>query len=115
MKIVAYFFPFSAIVIYIPSAVFVFCYGNLIKGLYFDQTICSMDAEIQHDRATEKKKLVVTFLLVTVNFIAGYGPMVVFQSLNLTGAIRQNIDFTFSFLLQLVFESCFICVSQYYF
>ena len=87
----AFFFPFSAIVIYIPSAVFVFCYGNLIKGLYFDKTICSMDAEIQRDRATEKKKLVVTFLLVTVNFLAGYGPMVVVQSLSLTGAIRQNI------------------------
>ncbi|XP_074606373.1 neuromedin-U receptor 2-like [Acropora palmata] len=87
----AFFFPFSAIVIYIPSVVFVFCYGNLIKGLYFDKTICSMDAEIQRDRATEKKKLVVTFLLVTVNFLAGYGPMVVFQSLSLTGAIRQNI------------------------
>ena len=87
----AYFFTISAVVIYIPSAVFVFCYGNLIKGLYFDKTICAMDAEIQHDRATEKKKLVVTFLLVTVNFTAGDGPMVVFQSLNLTRGIRQDI------------------------
>ena len=87
----AYFFTFSAIVTYIPSTVFVFCYGNLIKGLYFDKTICAMDTEIQNKRDTEKKKLVVTFLLVTVNFIAGYVPMVVFHSLYLTGAIRQNI------------------------
>ena len=87
----AFFFLSNAIVIYIPSAVFIFCYGNLIKGLYFDNTICVMDAEIQEDRTTEKKKLVITFLLATVNFIAGYGPMAVFQSLDLTGAIRQNI------------------------
>ena len=86
-----FFFLFQAIVVYIPSAVFIFCYGNLIKGLYFDNTICVMDAEIQDHRATEKKKLVITFLLTTVNFIAGYIPSVVFQSLVLTGAIRQNI------------------------
>ena len=105
----AYFFPFSAIVIYIPSAVFIFCYGNLIKGLYFDKTICAMDAEIQHNRAIEKKKLVVTFLLVTVNFIAGYGPMVVFQSLHLTKAIRQNINNVEAILLFLLF--CSSCLN----
>ena len=106
----AYFFPFSAIVICIPSAVFIFCYGNLIKGLYFDKTICAMDTEIQHERATEKKKLVVTFLLVTVNFIAGYGPMVVFQSLNLTGAIRQNIVYSVEAILLFLFF-CSACLN----
>ena len=87
----ASFFLSSAVIIYLPSAVFIFCYGNLIKGLYFDNTICVMDAEIQDDRITEKKKLVITFLLATVNFIAGYGPTTVFQSLVHTGAIRENI------------------------
>ena len=101
----AFFFTFSVIVIYIPSVVFMFCYGNLIKGLYFDKTICVMDAEIQEDRTTEKKKLVITFLLATVNFIAGYGPMAVFQSLDLTGAIRQN------FLLETILCFLFFCSS----
>ena len=87
----AFFFLFSAVIVYIPSAVFIFCYGNLIKGLYFDNTICVTDAEIQDDRTTEKKKLVITFLLATVNFIAGYGPTVVFKSLVYTGAITRNI------------------------
>ena len=86
----AFFFLFSAVIIYIPSAVFIFCYGNLIKGLYFDKRICVVDAEVQDDRTTEKKKLVITFLLATVNFIAGYGPTVVFQSLVHIGAIRRN-------------------------
>ena len=89
-----FFFLFFAVIIYIPSAVFIFCYGNLIKGLYFGETICVMHAEIQDDRTTEKKKLVVTFLLATVNFISGYGPGVVFNSLVYTGAIRRNIIVT---------------------
>ena len=87
----AFFFLFSAIIIYLPSAVFIFCYGSLIKGLYFDKTICVTDAEIQDDRITEKKKLVVTFLLATVNFIAGHGPTILFQSLVHTEAIKENI------------------------
>ena len=87
----AFFFLFSVVVIYLPSAVFIFCYGSLIKGLYFDNTICVTGAEIQDDRTTEKKKLVITFLLATVNFIAGYGPTTVFQSLVHTGAIGENI------------------------
>ena len=87
----AFFFLFSAVIIYLPSTVFIFCYGSLINGLYFDTTICVMNAEIQDDRTTEKKKLVITFLLTTVNFIAGHGPTILFQSLVHTGAITQNI------------------------
>ena len=87
----AFYFLFSVVIIYLPSALFIFCYGSLIKGLYFDKTICVMDAEIQHDRITEKKKLVITFLLATVNFIAGHGPTILFQSLVHTGAIGENI------------------------
>ena len=93
---------------YIPSAVFIFCYGNLIKGLYFDKTICVMDAEIQDDRTTEKKKLVITFLLATVNFIAGYGPSVVFKSLVYTGAITRNIVVN-TILFFLFF--CILCLN----
>ena len=101
----AFFFLFSAVIIYIPSAVFIFCYGNLIKGLYFDNTICVMDAEVQDDRTTEKKKLVITFLVATVNFIAGYGSTVVFQSLVHIGAIRENT------LIETILCFLFVCSS----
>ena len=87
----AFFFLFSVVIIYLPSAVFIFCYGSLINGLYFDKTICVMDAQVQDDRIAEKKKLVVTFLLATVNFIAGHGPTILFQSLLHTEAIKENI------------------------
>ena len=103
-----FFFLFSAVITYIPSAVFFFCYGNLIKGLYFDNTICVIDAEIQDDRTIEKKKLVITFLLATLKFIAGYGPGVVFRSLVHTGAIRRNtvVETILSFLF-----FCSLCLN----
>ena len=63
---------------YITMAVFLYCYGSLINGLYFTDTICATDTE--EDRRSEKKKLVVTFILVTAGFIIGYGPTVVFHS-----------------------------------
>ena len=105
-----FFFLFSAVVTYIPSAVFIFCYGNLIKGLYFDNTICVMDAEIQDDRTVEKKKLVITFLLATVNFITSYGPMVVFQSLVYTGTIRRNTVVNVETILSFLFF-CSLCLN----
>ena len=60
---------------YIPIAIFLYCYGFLIKGLYFTKTICRTDTD--EDRSLEKKKLVVTFILATVGFVIGYGPTVV--------------------------------------
>ena len=99
----AFFFLFTAVIIYLPSAIFIFCYGSLIKGLYFDKTICVMNAEIQDDRITEKKKLVITFLLATVNFIAGHGPTILFQSLVHTEAIKENI------VLEIILCFLFFC------
>ena len=39
---------------YIPIAVFVYCYGSLIKGLYFSHTICV--ANTDEERSSEKKE-----------------------------------------------------------
>ena len=67
-----------AFIAYIPLAVYLCCYGSLIKGLYFTKTICSADTE--EDRSSEKKKLVVTFVLATAGFVIGYGPTIVFYT-----------------------------------
>ena len=56
---------------YIPVVVFFFCYGSLIKGLYFSNDIC---AESTIEDNSEKKKLLVTFILATSGFLLGYGP-----------------------------------------
>ena len=59
---------------YIPMAVMFYCYGFLIRGLYFTDTVCS---ETNEERRSEKKKLVITFILATTGFFVGYTPFVV--------------------------------------
>ena len=56
------------------SAIMFFCYGSLIRGLYFTATICSENDE---EGDSEKKKLVLTFLLASLAFLIGYGPSIV--------------------------------------
>ena len=63
---------------YIPIVVFLFCYGSLIKGLYFSNEIC---AESTNEDNSEKKKLLITFILATSGFILGYGPFSVFHTM----------------------------------
>ncbi|XP_068707228.1 neuropeptide FF receptor 2-like [Montipora foliosa] len=84
-----YFFALHAMVVYIPSVVFLYCYGSLIKGLYFDDTICASSGDRQEDRACEKKKLVITFMLATAGFLIGYGPSVTFKTLVVIGATQE--------------------------
>ena len=98
-----YFLMWCSMVGYIPLAVFLYCYGSLIKGIYFDKTIFASPADRQEDRACEKKKLVITFMLATAGFVVGYGPGVTFYTLVVIGATQGNyfsvlspvIDFTF--------------------
>ena len=85
-----YFFFRSSIVVYIPLAVFLYCYGSLIKGLYFDKTICASPADRQEDRSCEKKKLVITFMLATAGFLVGYGPIITVYTLVFIGATQGN-------------------------
>ena len=63
---------YSVVTTYIPIAVFLFCYGSLIKGLYFSNDICS-ESTISEDNS-KKKKLLITFILATSGFLLGYGP-----------------------------------------
>ena len=50
-------------------AVLLYCYGSLVRGLYFTNTVCQ---EIDTERRAEKRKLVITFISVTVVFFLGY-------------------------------------------
>ena len=67
---------------YIPIAVFLFCYGSLIKGLYFSNEIC---AESTNEDNSEKKKLLITFILATSGFLLGYGPFTVYHTMIFSG------------------------------
>ena len=59
-------------VTFVQMAVMFYCYGSLIRGLYFTNTVCS---ETVGERS-EKKKLVITLLLATSGFFIGYAPTV---------------------------------------
>ena len=62
---------------YILLAVVCYCYGSLIRGLYFTNTVCP---ETDEDRSSEKRKLVTTFLLVTVGFFISNTPTAIFYT-----------------------------------
>ena len=78
---------------YIPIAVLFYCYGSLIKG-----TIAN------GERRSEKKKLVVTFILATVVFVFGYAPSVLFYTVV---ASKGDEHITFNFYI--VFPFLYYC------
>ena len=71
------------------STIMFFCYGSLIRGLYFTATICSENDE---EGDSEKKKLVLTFLLASLAFLIGYGPFTVLCILVASEDNEQNYD-----------------------
>ena len=105
-----YIFALHAMVVYIPLVVFLYCYGSLIKGLYFDSTICASSGDRQEDRACEKKKLVITFMLATAGFLVGYGPSVTFYTLVVIGATQEIYSSVLSPVIIFTFF-CSLCLN----
>ena len=105
-----YFFMRTSMVVYIPLAVFLYCYGSLIKGLYFDNTICASPADRQEDRSCEKKKLVITFMLATASFLVGYGPIITVYTLVFIGATQGNYFSVLSPVIEFTFF-CSLCLN----
>ena len=107
-----YFFIWSSMVMYIPFAVFIYCYGSLIKGIYFDKTICASPADRQEDRACEKKKLVITFMLATAGFVVGYGPCNALYTLVCIGVTQGNYFSVLSPVVKFTFL-CSLCLNPF--
>ena len=98
------------ILAYIPMIVFLYCYGSLIEGLYFSHTICTENTN--EDRNSEKKKLVITFILATAGFVIGYGPTCIFHTVTMLGGEEQK-GFKFSTesaVVHLIFF-CSLCLN----
>ena len=81
-----------------------YCHGSLIRGLYFTKTVCPKTAG---ERSSEKKKLVVTFILASIGFFIAYAPLVVFYivvaskddeeiNVNLYNVISTVVGFVFA-------------------
>ena len=81
-----YLITYLIFIMYIPIVVFLFCYGSLIKGLYFSNDICP---ESINEDTSEKKKLLMTFILATSGFLLGYGPIAGFYT---TISLGKKID-----------------------
>ena len=65
-----------------------FCYGCVIKGLYFSNIVCP---ETDRETTSEKKKLVITLTLATTGFLVGYTPyLLYFGTFLLTGSDRTK-------------------------
>ena len=105
-----YFIIVTVVVAFIPMIVFLYCYGSLINGLYFSQTICTENTN--EDTNSEKKKLVITFILATAGFVIGNGPTCIFQTVAILGGVEQT---GFKFFNQMVvLESisfCSLCLN----
>ena len=96
---------------YIPLAIFLYCYGSLIKGLYFTNTICSANST-EEDRSN-KKKLVVTFMMATAGFVICYLPIQVFYTFVALGGdkhISFKLHSTLSALVTFIFD-CSLCFN----
>ena len=107
-----YLIVFNAIFL-IQSVVMVFCYGSLIRDLYFTNTVCPENETTDGERSSEKKKLVITFLLATVGFLIGYVPCVAFHIV-VAFQTNANIDINLYSHLQNAFRlmfSCSLCLN----
>ena len=97
----------------IQPVVMVFCYGSLIRGLYFTDTVCQETETTDGERSSEKKKLVITFLLATLGFLIGYVPCVAFNTV-VAFQTNANININLYSHLQNAFDflfSCSLCLN----
>ena len=81
---------FNVVVFFIQLSIITYCYGILIRGLYFTDTVC---AETDGERRSEKKKLVITFMLVTIGFVVGYTPGLVSYVIIPSGEGATDVSF----------------------
>ena len=90
---------------YILMVVMIYCYGSLIRGLYFTNTVCP---EENGERTSEKKKLVITFILATTGFCIGYTPVVFFYTV-VASLKGEHLDVKVLSILFPVFIYLFDC------
>jgi len=106
-----YFFINSLFSAYFPLAVMSYCYGSLIRGLYFTGVICS-ESVANAESNTEKKKLVITFISATAGFFVCFAPSVVFFTVLVLkpaeeADLKSNFDLSLLLAFLFLFSPCF--------
>jgi len=92
---------------YIPIAAFFYYYGSLIQGLYFTNTVYQ---ETNGGRSSEKKKLVITYILATAGFVFGFAPCVMFYTV-IASKGDKHIIFDLSPIFPFLYY-CSLCLNQ---
>ena len=87
-------------------AVMFYCYGSLIRGLYFTDNVWP---ETVGERSSKKKKLVIIFILATTGFFICNAPTQAFYTAFALGDDKQ-MDFKLSYALSNVVD-CIFAVS----
>lgn len=90
---------------YIPLVTLFYCYGSLIRGLYFTNTVCP---DTSGERNSEKKKLITTFILVTAGFFISNVPLVVFNNV-MASKDKEYINWKLDAQINLVLYFVFVC------
>ena len=106
-----YFFINSLFSAYFPLAVMTYCYASVIRGLYLTNVICS-ESVANAESNTEKKKLVVTFILAAAGFFVCFAPSVVFFTVLVLkpaeeANLKSNFDLSVLFAFLFLFSLCF--------
>ena len=98
----------AAFIAYLPLTLMTFCYGSLIKGLYFTKTICA-EPVTSEESGSEKKKLVVTFILATAGLFICLEPIAVFYTFVVPVHDFKQVDLKLYSDLSAVFNFLFLC------
>ena len=80
----------DVVVWFVQLSIIIYCYGSLVRGLHFTNTVC---AETDGERRSEEKKLVITFMLVTIGFFVGQTPTLVSYTIIPSGDGTTNVSF----------------------
>ena len=80
----------NVVVCFLQLAITMYCYGSLIRGLYFTNTVCR---DTDGERRSEKRRLVITFVLVTIGFFIGNTPTLASYSIIPSGDGTTDIRF----------------------
>ena len=107
-----YFFINSLFSAYFPLVVMTYCYGSLIRGLYFTNAICSESVTNGESNTSEKKKLVITFIWATAGFFVCFAPGVVFFTVLVLipaeeADLKLNFDLSVLLAFLFLFSVCF--------
>ena len=94
-----------AILNYSKLVVLFYCYGALIRGIYFTKTVCAGRAG---ERNAERTQLVVTFIMASVGFFIGNAPGLVFYTV-LASRSDKHLNLKLTSVLHSVFVVAFRC------